>query len=74
MENVKIRSIGNSAGIVLSKEILARLGCVKGDKLYIIPTKNGVELTAYDPAFEEKMKRAEKLMDKNKNLYKRLAE
>ncbi|MBC7506906.1 MAG: AbrB/MazE/SpoVT family DNA-binding domain-containing protein [Sandarakinorhabdus sp.] len=36
MSQVKISAIGNSAGIVLSKELLARLGVQRGDTLQII--------------------------------------
>lgn len=71
---LKITSIGNSAGIILSKKMLAKLRSNKGDKLYIIETPNGFELTPYDPEFATQMKIAEEVMHRNRNVLKKLAE
>ena len=35
---LKITSIGNSAGVILPKEVLARLRLEKGDELYLLET------------------------------------
>ena len=51
----KIISIGNSAGVLLPKEILTKLRVDKGDVLHIIETENGIGLTAYDPMFDARM-------------------
>jgi putative addiction module antidote len=53
---VKVTAIGNSTGIILSKEILAKLRVERGDQLYVTETPDGIELTAYRPDFAEKMR------------------
>ncbi len=45
---VKVTTVGNSVGIVLPKEMLARLNIQKGDTLYVTETPDGVQLTPYD--------------------------
>jgi putative addiction module antidote len=71
---VKITTIGNSTGIILSKEILAKLRVEKGDQLYVTETPSGIELTAYRPDFAEKMEIAKKIMRENRDVLRRLAE
>lgn len=71
---VKITSIGNSAGIILSKEILALLNVDKGDTLFVIRTPNGVEFTNYDAKFARHMEIAERIMREDRDVLKRLAE
>lgn len=50
---VKVTQIGNSLGVVLPKEVLAKLKAEKGQVLHVLDTPDGVALTAYDPEFEE---------------------
>ncbi len=71
---LKVTAVGNSAGIVLPKELLARLRVDKGDSLYVVETPGGIELTAYNPAFAEQMEAAELIMHENKDVLKKLAE
>ena len=70
---LKITKIGNSAGIVLPKEVLARLRVGPGDALYVTEAPDGVRLTATDPEFEEQMKVAEELMRRDRNVLRALA-
>jgi len=70
----KVLTIGSSSGIVLSKEVMARLKVKKGDLLYISETPNGIELTAYDQEFAEQMKAAEYVMNKHRDVLRMLAE
>ena len=42
--NLKITAIGNSAGVILPKELLARLRVEKGDELYALETPDGIRL------------------------------
>jgi len=49
MITVKLTTIGNSTGVILSKEVLQRLRVTKGDVLFVLETPNGIELTPYDP-------------------------
>jgi hypothetical protein len=44
-EVLQIRKIGNSLGLILSKELLARLKLKEGDKLHVVEqTERGVKL------------------------------
>jgi putative addiction module antidote len=71
---VKVTSIGNSTGIILSKEILTKLRVEKGDQLFVTETPDGIELSAYRPDFAEKMEVAKKIMRENRDVLRRLAE
>ena len=70
----KITTIGNSIGIILSKEVLAKLRVEKGDRVYITETPSGVELTPYDQNFADEMEAAKRVMRKNRDVLRRLAE
>jgi putative addiction module antidote len=71
---LKITTVGNSAGIVLPREILERLRVEKGDSLFVSETPNGIELTPFDEEFAEDMAVAEKVMRDNRDLLRKLAE
>jgi putative addiction module antidote len=60
--SLKITKIGNSAGVVLPKELLAKLRAGVGDTLYMSETPDGIRITAADPSFEAKMALAEQIM------------
>jgi putative addiction module antidote len=70
---LKIKKIGNSAGIILPKEMLARLRVDLGDSLYVSEAADGVRLTASDPDFEEKMALAETIMREDRDILRLLA-
>jgi putative addiction module antidote len=70
----KITTIGNSVGIVLSKETLGKLKVAKGDTLYITDTPDGIQLTPYDAAFAEQMDAARIVMRKHRDVLRKLAE
>ncbi|MBK9316265.1 MAG: AbrB/MazE/SpoVT family DNA-binding domain-containing protein [Acidobacteria bacterium] len=74
MSVLKITTIGNSAGIVLPKEILEKLRVKKGDNLFVIETKHGIELTPYDPEMAEQMEAAERVMREDRDVLRKLAE
>jgi putative addiction module antidote len=74
MSMLKLTTIGNSVGVVLPKDLLARLRVGKGDTLYAVETPNGVELTPYDPDFAAQMEAAEAIMREDRDVLKKLAE
>ncbi len=74
MQTLKVTVVGNSAGVVLPKEVLEKLRVSKGDLLYAVETKNGIELTAYNPTFVTQMEAAERVMREDKDVLRRLAE
>ena len=71
---LKITAIGNSAGVILPKELLARLRLEKGDELYALETPDGIRLTAFDPTLAEQMEVAEQVMRNRRALLKKLAQ
>ncbi len=70
---LKIRQIGNSAGVLLSKEMLARLGVEIGDEVQAIDTSRGIELTAFDADLDDAMKWIEKGAKRYRNTLRALA-
>lgn len=71
---LKVTTIGNSAGVILPKELLARLRVDKGDELYAIETPEGITLTVYDPVLAAQMEVAEGVMRKRRTLLSKLAQ
>jgi putative addiction module antidote len=70
----KVIAIGNSAGIILPKETLARLNLVKGDTLYINETLAGFQVSPYDEEFAAKMEVADSVVRRYRDAFKKLAE
>jgi putative addiction module antidote len=70
----KVIAIGNSAGIILPKEILARLRVEKGDTICLSETAHGAHLTPYDEQFMRKLDASERVMRKYRDALKKLAE
>jgi len=70
---LKITAVGNSAGVILPKELLARLRVAKGDALYAVELPDGVKLTAFDPKLAGQMEVAERVMRKRRTLLRKLA-
>jgi putative addiction module antidote len=70
----KIIAIGNSAGIILPKETLARLKVEKGDTLYITEGSLGIRLVPFDQDFAAQMEAAREVMRENRDVLQRLAE
>lgn len=71
---LKVTTVGSSVGVVLPKDVLARLRVEKGDTLYVTETPDGIELRAFDEEFAEDMEMAEKIMRDNRDLLRKLAE
>ncbi len=71
---LKITQIGNSAGVVLPKELLARLRLEKGDELFVTETPDGFKLAAYDAEFERQMTLAERIMHEDRDMLRKLAD
>jgi len=74
MNTLKLTTIGTSTGVVIPKEMLARLNVSKGDALYAIETPDGgYRLTPYDPSFAEKMDKTDAIMRRYRNTLSVLA-
>lgn len=75
MIELKIRKVGNSLGVVLPKEALARLHTGEGARVFLVESPDGgYRLTPYDPSFEEKMSKAEDIIGRYRNTLKILAQ
>jgi putative addiction module antidote len=73
MVKVTVRQIGNSTGIILPKEALARLHVGTGDELFLTETPDGYQVTPYDPEFEAQIKSAQKGLRAYRNTLRELA-
>ncbi|MCH7929623.1 MAG: AbrB/MazE/SpoVT family DNA-binding domain-containing protein [Proteobacteria bacterium] len=71
---LKVRKWGGSFGVTLPKQVLDDLGVGEGDLLYATRTPDGVELTRYDPDFEQALDAARDFMRRYPNLMKKLAQ
>lgn len=70
---LKLIRVGNSTGVVLPKELLAKLGAAAGDYVSVADTENGIEITPYRDAFEAQMAAARDVMDRRKRALRELA-
>jgi putative addiction module antidote len=70
---LKITTVGNSAGVILPKELLSRLRVAKGDVLYATELSDGVKLTPFDPELAGQMEVAERVMRDDRNVLRKLA-
>ncbi len=71
---LQVKKIGNSVGLILPKELLARLKLKEGDKLHVVEqTDRGFKLTPYDPKHAEAMEIARRSFRKYADTYKALA-
>ena len=72
---LQVKKIGNSLGLILPKELLARLKLAEGDKLYVVEqTERGIKLSPYDPKHVKAMEIARRSFRKYADTYKALAE
>lgn len=71
---LQIRKIGNSVGLILPKELLARLKLKEGDKLYLTEqTERGLKLSPYDPKHARAMEIARRGFRTYADTFKALA-
>jgi putative addiction module antidote len=71
---LQIKKIGNSVGLILPKELLARLKLKEGDKLHVIEQpERGMKLSPYDPKHAKAMEIARRSFRKYADTYKALA-
>ena len=73
MSALKLTQIGNSVGVILPKEVLARLKVGKGDTVFLTEAANGVTLTPYDPDLEAQLKLGREFMHEYRDTFHQLA-
>jgi putative addiction module antidote len=70
---LKITPIGNSFGVILPKEALAKLKVTGGDAVFLTDTPDGYRITPYDPEFEAQMNAAKQVIKRRHNALRELA-
>lgn len=73
MHALKLRAVGTSTGIVLPKELLARLKVGQGDVLYVTETPGGLMLTPYSEEFARQMQVGREIMKQRRQVLRQLA-
>jgi putative addiction module antidote len=73
MTALKVVRIGNSVGVIIPKDLLAKLGVGQGDTLYGVETLDGLRLSTSDPVFEEQMAVARRIMKERWAVLRELA-
>lgn len=59
---LEIKKIGNSTGLILPKELLARLGLSQGDEVLVTETTDGIKISRYVPDLEQGLEIAREAM------------
>jgi putative addiction module antidote len=71
---LQVKKIGNSVGLILPKDLLARLKLSEGDKLHVVEqTERGIKLSPYDPKHAKAMEFARRSFREYADTYKALA-
>jgi putative addiction module antidote len=74
MVKLKLTTVGSSTGVVLPKDVLAKLNVEKGDSLFLVDAPDGsYSLTPYNPDFERQMKHLRRVMKDRREVLKELA-
>ena len=73
MLKLKVTRIGNSLGVVLPKEALARLKVEQGDSLFLTEAPDGYRITLYDEELGVQLTEAREIMRKRRNALRELA-
>jgi putative addiction module antidote len=70
---LKLIAIGNSTGVILPKDLLARLHVEQGDVLSLIEGKDGFEVRKSDPAFDAELSAMRDVMKRRRLALRELA-
>ncbi|BCW87046.1 hypothetical protein sos41_01720 [Alphaproteobacteria bacterium SO-S41] len=73
MTQLKVTQIGNSLGVILPKDVAAKLKVEKGDTLFATETADGIALSPYDKAFDDQMTVMRQVMKKRRAALRELA-
>ncbi len=70
---LKLIKIGNSVGVILPKEVMAKLRVELGDDIFLAEQPEGYSVRAHNPAFVEAMTAAEQIMREDRDVLAVLA-
>lgn len=73
MATLKLTQIGNSVGVILPKEVLARLKLQKGDTVFVTDAPGAITITPHDPKFEEQLELGREFMREYRDTFNALA-
>jgi putative addiction module antidote len=73
MATLKLRAIGNSVGVVLPKELLAKLDLREGDTVQAVETPDGLLITPVSADVEEQLRLGRELMKQYRETFAALA-
>lgn len=71
--STKIRKVGSSCGIILSKEVMAAMNVQEGDVLYLTQGPSGFNVAQYDETFARQMAVADEVMREDRDILRALA-
>ncbi len=70
---LKLRSVGTSTGMIVPKEMLARMKVREDDVLFAVETPEGYLLTPYDPEVEKQLRVGREFMSNYRDTFRALA-
>jgi putative addiction module antidote len=71
---LKVTQVGNSVGVVLPREALAKLGVTKGDTLYLVDAPGGdMRLSPYSAKIARQIALGEEIMHEYRDTLRALA-
>ena len=74
MQNLKLRKLGNSVGVVLPQKLLNSMQLKEGDTIHVTESSDqSIRLSRFDPEFATTVQHAESIMDRYPNALKELA-
>ncbi len=73
MHTLKLTQIGNSVGVILPKDALAKLKLQKGESVFLTECADGFILTPYDPALDEELNAGREFVREYRDTFHQLA-
>lgn len=70
---LKVRRIGNSLGVVLPKDVLAKLRVGEGDSLSVSDMPGGIALSPFNDRLQEQIEAGRRAMKRYRNALRELA-
>lgn len=72
-KSVKLISVGNSTGVVISRELLAESGFAQGEEVIVKASPGRIEIEAADDDFDRQMRIAREVMQRRRKALRQLA-
>lgn len=73
MHTLRLSQVGNSLGVILPKELLAKMRLEKGDTIFLTDSPDGLRITTHNPEFEQQMTAARDIMKQRRAVLRELA-